>query len=203
MATPSYDWLDSMIWSVGISSILIGVAALRTKLSQGKIDNHNEIAPLTYVLLLIGVFLFVSGLAIGIIWPFPMSGGVYNVLFSGASALGGIVLLSISTALLRNSDLRFISYLAFFFGIYLFVAAYSIASYRLTRTPEFSSVIFALLGLSSVLSLPAVYTGNKTLLRVFGIVVIITGLLWLYEAANVTYGHLAPPPPTTTTPKTS
>jgi uncharacterized membrane protein len=73
----------------------------------------------------------------------------------------------------------------------------------LTRTPEFSSVIFALLGLSSVLSLPAVYTGNKTFLRVFGIVVIITGLLWLYEAANVTYGHLAPPPPTTTTPKTS
>lgn len=199
MAAPSYDWLDSMIWSVGIASVLIGVIGLKYKVSRGVPDGGvQEFTAFGVILLIIGVFLFVSGLAIGIMWPFPMSGGVYNVLFSGASALGGIMLISIAYGLLRQVDFRPISYAALFFGVYLLVAAYSIASYRLTRTPEFSTLIFALLGITSILSLPAVHVRNPWILRIFGVLAIVTGLLWMFEGAMATYGHTAPPPKTTT-----
>jgi len=207
MAAPAYDWLDSMIWSVGIASVVIGVSALKSKINNGVADDGNNgsfLGASAFLLLLIGLFLFVSGLAIGIIWPFPMSGGVYNVLFSGASALGGIMLIAISITLIRKVDLRILSYGALLFGIYLFDVAYSIASYKLTKTPDFSATIFSVLGLASILSVPATHLRNTWILRIFAVVAIVAGLLWLFEAYNVTYSHLAPPPPqTTTTPKSS
>jgi len=198
MTTPAYDWLDSMIWGVSMASVVIGVSALKSKINNGVADDGNNGAFLgasAFLILLIGVFLFVSGLAIGIMWSFPMVGGVYNVLFSGASALGGIILIAISVALIRRADLRVISYGALLFGIYLLDVAYSIASYRLTRTPDFSATIFAALGVASILSVPATHLRNTWILRIFAIVAIIAGLLWLFEAYNVTYSHLAPPSP--------
>ncbi|MEM1650137.1 MAG: DUF981 family protein [Sulfolobales archaeon] len=200
MAAPSYDWLDSVIWAVGISSILIGAAGLKYRIREGGMldGSAQELSSFGIVLALTGVFLFISGLAIGIMWPFPMSGGIYNVIFSGSSALGGIMLLAIAYGLFRSLDFRPLSYIAFFFGIYLIVVAYTILSFNLTREPLFSAILYIMLGLTSIISLPAFHLRSSTALRIFGILAIITGLLWIYMGANTTYSHATPPPPTTT-----
>ena len=193
-----------MIWSIGIASFSIGVLALKTNYnsSNGDIDPNSDHRGAALLLLIIGVFLFVSGLAIGIMWPFPMSGGVYNVLFSGSSALGGIILIAISLTLLQRGSFKTLSIGAALFGIYLLVVAVAISSYHLTKEPEFSALIFALLGVTAIYSAIPMHVPNKWLLRGFAFLAIITGILWIYFAAQVTLSHAAPPPlSTTTTPK--
>ncbi|MGC9009407.1 MAG: hypothetical protein ACP5I7_02175 [Sulfolobales archaeon] len=42
MTTPAYDWLDSMIWSASMASVVIGVSALKSKINSGVADDGNN-----------------------------------------------------------------------------------------------------------------------------------------------------------------
>jgi uncharacterized membrane protein len=201
----AFDYLDSMMWSIAVSGLILGVAALRLryKASTDSIDEeHKNFAKgLGIALGANGLYLFIAGVGISFQWPFAMSGGLYNVLFGGAASLGGLLLLSVATALFLGRGLQASSYFALVLGLYLIIDAYSIISYstgtiKITKDPTLSAMLYLAPAVASIFSIPATHTDNKWLRRLFAIFAFLFTIAWLYFAFNVTYGHLAPPPPT-------
>ena len=177
----------------------MGVGALRLpyKASTGFVDKDGAGERIGFAIALgaAGFYLFIAGVFISVRWPFPFSGGVYNVLFGGSAALAGLVLLSVSAALFLNKGLRPVSYFAAVLGLYLVVDAVSISRYGLTSNPPQTTVYYLAAAASSFLSVPAMHTDNKWLRWLFAGVAFLFALVWLYNATDTTLSHLAPPPP--------
>jgi len=194
----SFDYLDSMMWSIAASGVLLGVAALKVpyKASSDSVEEKGK--SLTSALAIGigtgGLYLFITGMAISLTWPYgAMAGGVYNILFGGVAALGGLVLLAGSVALFLNRSLKPVSYFAVVLGVYLAVDAYSILNYNLTRDPLLSALLYVAPAAAAFLSVPATHVDNKWLRLFFAIFAFLFALAWVYFAANTTYGHLKPP----------
>ena len=199
MAAPSFDLLDSMMWSIVAIAVFLGVGGLRLpyKASSGSINKEAEgqRIGLAITLAATGFYLFIAGFFISVRWPFPFAGGVYNVLYGGSASLAGLVVLSISAALFLNNGLKAVSYFAAVLGLYLVVDAMSIITYGLSTNPALTTVYYLAAAASSFLSVPAMHTDNKWLRRLFAGVAFLFALLWFYNAATTTLAHLAPPPP--------
>jgi putative membrane protein len=198
LAAPPYDLLDSMMWSIVATAFLLGVAGLRLPIkATGLVDEHgkNVRVGLAIALGATGLYLFITGLLINVRWPFTPLGGVYNVLFGGSASLAGLVLLSASVALFLNVGLKEVSYFAVVLGVYLVVDAVSIIRYGLTSTPPFSTAMYLAAAVVAFLSIPFTHTSNKWIRWLFTVAAFLFALFWLYEAANTTLGHLAPPLP--------
>lgn len=197
MALPISDYLDSMAWDVAISAVLIGVAALRLpyKASSDSVEEggKNLRMGLAGAIGLTGLYLFIAGLGIGFVWSFPTtsSGANYNVLFGGVSALSGLALIATSLALFFNGGMQAVSYLAAVVGIYAVIDAYSMVKVSLTSTPMLAALSFLAFSVTAFLSVPATHTDNKWLRRLFAVVAFLFAIAWIYEAANITLGHLA------------
>ena len=140
-----------------------------------------------------GFYLFITGVAISLTWPFPSSGGVYNILFGGIATLGGLLLIAVSAALFLNASLSAVSYVAVVVGVYAIVDAFAMISYGLTKDPMLSSLGYLSFAVTAFLSVPATHVDNKWLRWLFGIFAFLFAIAWLYQAANFTWGHLAPP----------
>ncbi len=195
-----FDYLDSMMWSIVASGVLLGIAMLRLryKASSDSVEDEgkNLAKGLAIPLGAAGLYLFVTGIAISLTWPFgAISGGVYNVLFGGAAALGGLVLLSASVALFLGRGLQAVSYFAVVVGLYLIVDAVSILNYQLTREPTLSALLYLAPAAATFLSVPATHIDNKWLRRLFAVFAFLFAVAWLVFASQVTLGHLEPPPP--------
>ncbi len=200
MALP-FDYLDSMAWSIAVSAALVGIAAIRLpyKASEDSVEEkgkHLRIG-LAVGLGASGLYLFITGLAISFTWPFTSTAGVYNILFGGAAALGGLVILATAITLLLNGSLKAISYFAFIVGLYIAVDAFAIMNYGLTRadTRWLAASAYGAAALASFLSVPATHSDNKWLRWLFAAFAFLFALAWLAQAANFTWGHLQPPPP--------
>jgi uncharacterized membrane protein len=141
---------------------------------------------------LCGFYLFLSGIAISIVWPFTISEGVYNVLFGGIATLGGLVLLAGAIALFLNANLKPVSYFAAVAGLYAVVDAYAIVKYSLTSAPILASLAYLSFAAPAFLSVPATHLENKWWKRLFIIFSILFAAAWLYEAADFTLAHLNP-----------
>ncbi len=198
----AFDYLDSMMWSIVASGVILGVAMLRLryKPSSDSFDEEqkNLAKGLGVALGANGLYLFITGLSIGFIWPYTFSSGLYNVLFGGVAALGGLVLLSVASAMFLGRGLQAASYFAFVLGLYLLVDAYSIFFYstgdiRITSNPSLSAILYLAPAVASIFSVPAVHIENKWARRIFAVVLFLFAIGWLYFASNVTFGHLKPP----------
>jgi len=194
----AFDYLDSMMWSIATSGVLLGIAALRLpyKASSDSIEEKgkNLSTGLAISLGANGLYLFITGLAHYFQWPYgAISGGVYNVLFGGAAALGGLVLLSISASLFLQRGLQASSYFALVVGLYLIIDAYSIWNYKLTSNPTLSALLYLAPAAALIFSVPSTHTDNKRLRWLFAIFAFLFAIAWLYFAYNVTTGHLKPP----------
>jgi len=200
MALP-FDYLDSMAWSIVASALLVGIAAIRLpyKASEDTVEDKGKPlrTGLAVALGASGLYLFITGVAISITWPFSASGGAYNILFGGAASLGGLVILATSAALAINGSLKAVSYFAVVVGLYLVVDAYAIMNYGLTRadTRWLAASSYAAAAVASFLSVPATHIDNKWLRWLFAVFAFLFALAWLAQAYNFTWGHLAPPPP--------
>lgn len=196
---PPFDYLDSMMWSIVASGVLLGVAALRVpyKASSDSIEDKGGSlsAGLAIAIGAAGLYLAITGFAISFTWPFGSAGGIYNILFGGVGALSGLVLLSISVALFLGRGLQASSYFAFVVGLYLIVDAYSIWRYKLTKDPMLSALLYLAPAAGLIFSVPATHTDNKLLRWLFAVFAFLFAIAWLYFAYTVTIGHLAPPPP--------
>lgn len=196
-----FDYLDSMMWSIAASGIMLAVAAFRLPYNASS-DNVEEQGKnlgkgLGMALGFSGFYLFITGLAISFQWPFSSSGGIYNVLFGGAASLGGLVILSTAAAVYFGHGLQATSYFAFVVGLYLIIDAYSILSYstdavKITREPLLSALLYLAPAAAMILSVPAVHLQNRWVRWVFGVFALLFAVAWLYFAYTVTYGHLKP-----------
>lgn len=196
MALP-FDYLDSMAWDIVISAVLLGIAAIRLpyKASTDSVEEQGKNRRLGFAAAFgaSGLYLFVTGLSISFMWPFPSSGGAYNILFGGVATLGGLALLATSVALFLNGGLSVISYFAIVAGIYTAVDAFAMINYRLTKSPELSALGYLSFTAAAFLSFPATHSDKKWLRWLFAVFAFLFAIAWLYQAANFTWGHLQPP----------
>jgi len=194
---PPFDFLDSMMWGIAASGILVGIAALRLpyKASSDSIEEKGKglSKGLAIPIGITGFYLFMTGIAISFLWPFTFSGGVYNVLFGGSASLAGLVLLSISAALFLGHGLQASSYFALVVGLYLVVDAYSILSYKLTSNPTLSTLLYLAPAAALIFSVPATHVDNKWLRWLFAIFAFLFAAAWLYFGYSASTGHLKPP----------
>jgi len=201
----AFDYLDSMMWSIVASGVILGVAMLRLryKPSTDSFDEEqkNLAKGLGVALGANGLYLFITGLSIGFLWPFTSSSGLYTVLFGGVSVLGGLVLLSVALAMFLGRGLQATSYFGFVLGLYLLVDAYSILNYstgniNITSNPTLSTILYLAPAVTLISSVPATHIENKWARRIFGVLLFLFAIGWMYFASNVTFGHLKPPTPT-------
>jgi uncharacterized membrane protein len=200
----AFDYLDSMMWSIAASGLILGIAALRLryKASTDSFDEQQKSLArgLGIALGVNGFYLFATGLSIGFLWPFTMSGGLYNVLFGGVAVLGGLLLLSVASAMFLGHGLQASSYFALVLGLYLIIDAYSILYYstgtaKITKDPTLSAMLYLAPAAALIFSVPATHIDNKWVRRIFAVFALLFAIGWLYFALNVTFGHLAPPAP--------
>jgi uncharacterized membrane protein len=191
-----FDFLDTMAWDVAISGVLLAVGsiALRYNSLTASIEEESRQLKLGFAVALgaCGFYLFLSGVAISFIWPFSISGGVYNVLFGGIATLGGIVLLAGALAFFLNADLRPVTYLAAVAGLYSVVDAYAIASNGLTSSPWLAALGYLSFAAPAFLSVPAAHSKSKLWRWLFTVFAFVFAAAWLYQAANFTLAHLQP-----------
>lgn len=194
MAVPNFDYLDSMMWSMVASGIIIGIAALRLryKASSDSIDEEqkNIATGLGVALGATGFYLFLTGISISFKWPFAFSGGVYNILFGGVGTLAGLVLMSGAAALFLRRGLQATTYFAHVVGWYLISAAYSIFTYNLTSDPTKSTLLYLAAAAPLLISPFAFHIQNKYARWVFAIFAFLFAAAWLYFALTVTPSHL-------------
>jgi len=193
MALP-FDYLDSMAWDIVISAVLVGIAALRLpyKASSDSVEEGSKKSRTGFAAAIgaSGLYLSITGMAIGFTWPYAASGGIYNILFGGIAALGGLVLLATSVALFLNGGLSAVSYLAAVAGVYAVVDAAAILIKNYTRTPTVAALGYLAFAVAAFLSIPATHSDNKRLRWLFAIFAFLFALAWLFQAANFTLGHL-------------
>ena len=195
MVTP-VDFLDTMAWSVAVSATLFAVGSLTLPYDTEScsIKESARSLRLTYATVagVLGLYLFISGVSIGIIWPFTFSGGIYNVLFGGIATFGGLILLAGSATLFLNANARPLSYLAAIGGLYAVIDAIAILHHGHTLVPVVSALGYFSFAATAFLSVPATHTRNKLWLRLFAIASFIFAAIWLFQAANFTWSHLVP-----------
>ena len=185
-----------MAWTVAISAVLLAIGSLTLPYNakEGRIDDQAKSARLSFAVAFgaSGFYLFLSGVAIGFIWPFAPSGGVYNVLFGGIAALGGLLALSGSVVLALNVDLRPVTYFASVAGIYAIVDAYEIIKYSLTSSPWVAALGYLGFAAPAILSVPIAHFGDKRWRIIFAVFAILFALVWLIQGATFTLDHLQP-----------
>jgi uncharacterized membrane protein len=191
----SYDFLDTMAWDVAISGFLLaaGSIALRRP-STNLIEEKNQSLRrgIAAAIGACGLYLFLSGFAISLIWPFAISDRVYNVLFGGIATLGGLVLLAGAYALFLNADLRSVSYLAAIAGLYAAVDAYAIISNGLTESPLLAALGYLSFTAPAILSIPAAHAKSRWWRWLFTVFALVFAAAWLYQAVTFTLAHLHP-----------
>jgi uncharacterized membrane protein len=194
-----------MAWDIAVSAVLLGIAALRLpyKASKDSVEEGGKNLRTGFAAALgaSGLYLFITGLAISLTWPFGFpfggqftgpayAGGQYNVLFGGIATFGGLLLLATSAALFLNVGLSAVSYFAAVVGLYAVIEAYAMVTVRLTRSPELAALGYLSFAAAAFLSVPATHSDNKWLRWLFAIFAFLFAIAWLYQAANFTLGHL-------------
>lgn len=191
------DFLDTMAWSVAVSATLFAIGSLTlpydTESCSIKETAKNVRLTFAAVAGVLGLYMFISGISIGIIWPFTFSGGIYNVLFGGIATFGGLILLAGSATLFLNGNARPLSYLAAIGGLYAVIDAVAMLYHGHTLVPVVSALSYLSFAATAFLSVPATHSRNRLWLRIFAISSFIFAAFWIFQAANFTWSHLIPP----------
>jgi uncharacterized membrane protein len=193
LAAPAFDYLDSMMWSIAASGIILGIAALRLryKASTDSIDEEqkNIASGLGVALGATGFYLFIASMGINFGWHFS-SGS--DILFGGVGALGGLVLMSVAAALFLRRGLQACSYFAAVLGLYLVSDAYSIWTYGLTSDPTKATLVYLAPAAALLLSPFAVHFESRWSRWIWAIFAFLFAGAWLYFAMTTTPAHLHP-----------
>lgn len=191
-----HDFLDVMAWDIAISAILLAVASLTLSYNskEGRIDAQAQNTKLGYAVVVgvSGFYLFLSGLAISLVWPFKIASGVYNVLFGGIATLGGLTLIAGSIALSRDVNIKPVTYFSGVVGLYAIVNAYGIMRYSLTSSPLMSTLGYLSFAAPALLAVPATHLEDRRWRILFAIFALLFAAAWLIEAATFTIMHLKP-----------
>jgi len=193
LAAPPFDWLDSMMWSIAASGLIVAIAALRLRYNATtdtiEEENKSLAAGLGLALTATGFYLFLAGITISFKWAFSSS--YANILFGGAGALGGLVLISAGLAITFRKGLQGTSYFALITAIYLLVDAVAIVQYNRTSNPWQTAILYGAPAVAMILAVPATHVKNRAARWVFAVFAILYAIGWIYLAANTTMSHLS------------
>jgi len=185
--------LDSMMWSIAASGLIAAVAALRlhynARTDTIEEDNKTMVTGLGLALTTTGFYLFITSIYISFMWVFS---GSYPILFGGAGALGGLVLVSGGLALTFRKGLQGTSYFALVAAIYLLTDAVAIIQYNMTKNPTLSAVLYGAPAVAMILGVPATHVNNKVARWVFAVFAILYAIGWIYFGYTTTMSHLGP-----------
>jgi uncharacterized membrane protein len=200
---PPFDYLDSMMWSMVASGILVGIAAFRLKYNPStdsfEEGNQNVAKGIGITLGITAFYLFLMGISISFGWHFS---GSYNVLFGGAASLAGLVLITVGIAFYFGRGLQAATYFGFVVGLYLLIDAIAIYSTinsttsQLTSDPMKSTLLYLAPAAVLLYSPFAAHIKSKYARWVLGILAFLFAIAWLYFAYNVTLSHLGAFPST-------
>jgi putative membrane protein len=139
----------------------------------------------------VGVYALVTGLWGSFTWPLP---GSYNIVLIDPWSIFGIALLIIGVALWSGINPRHIAIPLAPLGIPVLVYSFVIWSFRLTRTPELSGLMYFLIGLSTILS-PAILLLGGSSRKAMGwlaiVFLLIAAGIAIFIGANAAFGHVA------------
>lgn len=193
MAAPAFDFLDSMMWAIGASGLIVAIAAFRLKYNAST-DSFEEGTQnlgkgMGLALGVVGLYIFISGLAINFVTPFSPR---FAILFGGASSLAGIALLALAAVFYFGRGFQAASYLGAVVGLYLAVDAYAIITYGMGKDPFKGMLVYLAPAVLLLYSPFAAHLKTKYARWVFGVLAILVTIAWLYFGFSTTLSHLAP-----------
>ena len=127
----------------GMLIIYTTINIYREKKDNKKPETKINIIPL----FILGLFIFINGIAEEIMWPLP---GSYNILFYDPFVLFGMILLGFSISIALKQKLSYIGFFAFLSGI--ITGVYGLFGYLLnmTQSPQMLLALYVLFGISGI-----------------------------------------------------
>ena len=180
------DSLTVMLFSLGISALMLAIYVYRIALLK------KNASALALPIIGFGVFNVASGFMMSFTWPLP---GSYNMLFGDPLLMLGILMTIGGYMLLKGMDIKILSVIGFFLGIYVLVGSIGMVSYGLETGLDMllAMGLYIFAGLAGVFS-PIICMNSKGSGRyafyflVF--LLVMTALIALFIGYNGFYEHL-------------
>ncbi|ADY01990.1 hypothetical protein VMUT_1789 [Vulcanisaeta moutnovskia 768-28] len=137
----------------------------------------------------VGIYALITGLWASMTWPLPSS---YNLVFSDAWPIFGLVTLMLGLAMYIGADLRYLALPIALFSIPVIVYGVDILVHGLTTEPLFASAMYLFLGIAMLISPGAMLPRNNAG-RYVGVLVmvllILSGILAFFIGISATFEH--------------
>jgi putative membrane protein len=139
---------------------------------------------------LTGLLSLTLGLRLAFTWPLP---GSYNVGYSDATTLFGVVLLATAISLAMGWDLKPVALYAFFAGVDAVIVGIRIWSLQLGKEPLVAAIGFILAGLGGVFAFPFFqwFRDNKAIRWIAILLLLATAAIWAATFYGALWDHLA------------
>ncbi|MEM1599066.1 MAG: DUF981 family protein [Pyrobaculum sp.] len=179
------DPLDLWLQILGVSLLLIAYWVYRNYVKQPD-PSFNKAFSMGAIPL--GLYILATGIWATATWPFP---GPYNILYSDAWPLFGVVLISLGLASWFGHVQRVLFYAYAGLSLPIFVYGVAIAYFHLTQEPEVAAAMYVLIGLAGLLSpLLAVGRGGRPAAYLIIVLLIAAAAIALFLGVNVTFAHI-------------
>ncbi|MGC8648906.1 MAG: DUF981 family protein [Candidatus Micrarchaeia archaeon] len=199
------DILTSQLISIGFAGLLIIYLTIEGYFAyKHKEPLIEKVHAASIPLLIIGLYIFITGLYGQFIWPLP---GSYNILFYDIYALFGVIVLALAFALKYKTELHYIGFIALLFGFFAVYYGYVGYSLGMTTAPLGMLAMYALFGIGGIASYPltlaydkiiekkkAGSTLDKFFLSVFVLAIIIASLIAFFIVFSAIPVHLKAAP---------
>jgi putative membrane protein len=137
-----------------------------------------------------GLLSLVTGFQLAFTWPLP---GSFNVGYSDATILFGMVFLGTAIALWQGWNLKPVSIYSFFAGIDAIIVGLRLYSLHLGQEPLIAAIGFILAGLGGVGAFPFLewFKDNKAVRWLAIVVLVVTAGIWAVTFYSALWAHMA------------
>jgi len=169
-------------------NLVAGSVLLAYYLWKG-LDEKDQ-RPYAAAFFVVGLVGVVTGFQLAFTWPLP---GSFNVAYSDADTLLGIVFLGTSIALWQGWSLIPMTIYAFFAGIDAIIGGLRLYSLNLGQEPLVAALGFILAGLGGVCSFPFFtwFKDNKMVRWIAIAVLLVTAAIWAVTFYSALWAHMA------------
>ncbi len=136
--------------------------------------------------LIVGFVALVTGFRMIFTWPLP---GPYNFPYGEMTIFYGGFFFMAGLSLVFGWDLITIGIYAFFAGIATVIIGVRIGVSGLTSEPLLAAAGFVLTGISSILTLPALFFKAKWLRTVLAIILLVCAVIWAFTGYAAYWQH--------------
>ncbi len=150
-------------------------------------------------LFIMGLFIFINGIAEELMWSLP---GSYNILFYDPFILFGMILIAFSVSISLKQKLNYVGFFSLISGAVVIIYGYFGYILNMTNSPIMLLSLYGFFGFSGIFAYPAtlIYDSKKSskfhtlLLILFWIFLSLAVLTALVLGGAALFGHLKTPP---------